>query len=232
VSIDDGGLVVKPDAGAPQLAEEAKSAETRKRTENGDRVQNGGAEETEEGVSNRQEQQPPRARRFHGSVTLNPVGLGRDASDMANEIIQHLMKQPGAKVEITLKYRLRFQTARPTTWCAPSARTAEPSSSRPSTSRNRELAQRRVQRSLVPLAVTTALRWPAYFRRLLFGTHRSEGRLPQQSLFVFFGFVTGGTSPSNPILHHPNVKPEIAAYSHSLQLPSLNQPIHGAWMNM
>jgi hypothetical protein len=36
-------------------------------------------------------------------VTLNPVRLGRDASDIANEIVQHLMKQPGARVEVTLE---------------------------------------------------------------------------------------------------------------------------------
>ena len=101
-----------------KLAEEAKRGERE-----GDLDTGGGKEETPKDGSKVKE--PPRARRFHGSVTLNPVRLGRDASDMANEIVQHLTKQPGAKVEITLEIlRLKFQMGHRTTWYERSTRIA------------------------------------------------------------------------------------------------------------
>ncbi|MGO9060392.1 MAG: ATP-binding protein [Candidatus Binataceae bacterium] len=112
VSIDSGGLVVKPDVAAPQLAEEGKRTEEAKRGANGEAQPGGGEEESPKGGA-KQEEEPPRARRFHGSVTLNPVRLGRDASDMANEIVQHLMKQPGAKVEITLEIQAEIPSGAP-----------------------------------------------------------------------------------------------------------------------
>ena len=104
--------MVKPDTAAPQLAEEKKLAEEAKRGEReGDLDTGGGKEETPKDPSKVKE--PPRARRFHGSVTLNPVRLGRDASDMANEIVQHLTKQPGAKVEITLEIQAEIPDGAP-----------------------------------------------------------------------------------------------------------------------
>ena len=42
-------------------------------------------------------------RRFHASVTIDPVRLGRDASQIAEEVIQHLTRIVGARVEITLE---------------------------------------------------------------------------------------------------------------------------------
>jgi hypothetical protein len=103
VSVDGGGLVVKPEVAAPQLARETKSTEEATAGGNGKSGQPGGGAEETPGDGSRQEEEPTRSQRFHGSVTLNPVRLGRDASDMANEIVQHLMKQRGAKVEITLE---------------------------------------------------------------------------------------------------------------------------------
>ena len=46
---------------------------------------------------------PPQLRRFHGSVTVDPVRLGRDASRIAEEVVQHLSTIVGANVEITLE---------------------------------------------------------------------------------------------------------------------------------
>ena len=47
--------------------------------------------------------QPPQLRRFHASVTIDPLRLGRDASKIAEEVIQHLTRIVGARVEITLE---------------------------------------------------------------------------------------------------------------------------------
>ena len=44
-------------------------------------------------------------RRFHGSVKVDPLRLGRDASRIAEEVVQHLTGLVGAKVEISLEIR-------------------------------------------------------------------------------------------------------------------------------
>jgi predicted AAA+ superfamily ATPase len=46
---------------------------------------------------------PPKARRFYGSVQLDPARVGRDASRIADEVIAHLVGQMGAEVTITLE---------------------------------------------------------------------------------------------------------------------------------
>lgn len=46
---------------------------------------------------------PPKLGRFHGSVLVDPLRLGRDAGRIAEEIVQHLTGLVGAKVEITIE---------------------------------------------------------------------------------------------------------------------------------
>jgi len=48
-------------------------------------------------------QPAPTYRRFHGSVQLDSLRVGRDASRIADEVIQHLSKYIGANVEVTLE---------------------------------------------------------------------------------------------------------------------------------
>lgn len=45
----------------------------------------------------------PKPRRFHGSVPIDPLRVGRDASRIAEEVIQHLTGMVGSNVEITLE---------------------------------------------------------------------------------------------------------------------------------
>ena len=45
----------------------------------------------------------PKPRRFHGTVQVDPLRLGRDAARIAEEIIQHLTGIVGANVEITVE---------------------------------------------------------------------------------------------------------------------------------
>ncbi len=45
----------------------------------------------------------PQLRRFHGSVKVDPLRLGRDAARIAEEVVQHLTGLLGANVEITLE---------------------------------------------------------------------------------------------------------------------------------
>ena len=41
--------------------------------------------------------------RFHGSVQVDPLRLGRDAARIAEEIVQHLTGLVGSNVEITIE---------------------------------------------------------------------------------------------------------------------------------
>jgi hypothetical protein len=46
---------------------------------------------------------PPRPRRFHGTVTLDPARAGRDASKIADEVLTHLVGLLGSSVRVTLE---------------------------------------------------------------------------------------------------------------------------------
>ena len=52
--------------------------------------------------------------RFHGSVQIDPLRLGRDASRIAEEVVQHLSSIVGADVEITLEIQPNSQMERQT----------------------------------------------------------------------------------------------------------------------
>ena len=52
-----------------------------------------------------------RLRRFHGTVSLDPARVGRDASRIADEVIAHLAGQVGAEVMVTLEIEASFPTA-------------------------------------------------------------------------------------------------------------------------
>ncbi len=46
---------------------------------------------------------PRRPTRFHGSVTLDPTRVGKDAGNIAEEVIAHLVGLVGADVTVTLE---------------------------------------------------------------------------------------------------------------------------------
>ena len=50
----------------------------------------------------------PELRRFHGSVRLDPVRLGRDAARIAEEVVQHLSAIVGADVQVTLDVQVEL----------------------------------------------------------------------------------------------------------------------------
>jgi hypothetical protein len=47
--------------------------------------------------------QPVVLRRFHGSVKLDSIRIGRDASRIGEEVVQHLSGLVGANVDVTLE---------------------------------------------------------------------------------------------------------------------------------
>ncbi len=52
-------------------------------------------------------------RRFHGSVYLDPMRLGRDAGKVAEEVVQHMAGILGAKVEVTLEIHAEIPSGAP-----------------------------------------------------------------------------------------------------------------------
>ena len=56
---------------------------------------------------------PPKARRYHGSVQLDPTRLGRDAGVIADEVIAHLAALLGANVRLTLEIEAEIPDGAP-----------------------------------------------------------------------------------------------------------------------
>src|SRR5262249_34668470 len=109
VIADDRALLVKPEVAAAQLAADQQSAATAPgaTTQSGS-TSSGGAVSTDTFPSG-QTGDPPappasqELRRFHGSVKVEPLRLGRDAARIAEEVVQHLTGLVGANVEITIE---------------------------------------------------------------------------------------------------------------------------------
>jgi hypothetical protein len=56
---------------------------------------------------------PPLLKRFHGSVMLDEMRVGRDAGGIAEEVIAHLSGITGAKVRVTLEIEAAIPTGAP-----------------------------------------------------------------------------------------------------------------------
>ncbi len=52
-------------------------------------------------------------RRFHASAELDPVRLGRDASRIAEEVVQHLASVAGGTVTVTLEIQANLPDGAP-----------------------------------------------------------------------------------------------------------------------
>lgn len=110
VLLESDTLVVKPDIAATQIAADraaAMPATTLEAATGGDG--SGSAVSTvtplDRGASVQAPttETAPQLRRFHGSVVLDAIRLGRDASRIAEEVVQHLASIVGSNVEITLE---------------------------------------------------------------------------------------------------------------------------------
>ncbi len=108
VVVDDRSLLVKPDVAAAQFDAERQPDPF---PTNGPEPEpgrgSGSVSTTHTTGSGRSTTttitpQTPQLRRFHGSVTLDARRLGRDASRIAEEVVQHLSSIVGADVQITL----------------------------------------------------------------------------------------------------------------------------------
>ncbi len=101
ITVDDGGLLVRPEVARQQI-----DAETAPPVSPGE---SSGSSATPpiDGVRPTPEPpvpaQPPKPRRYHGTVALDPARVGRDASRIADEVVTHLVGLVGSNVKITLE---------------------------------------------------------------------------------------------------------------------------------
>jgi predicted AAA+ superfamily ATPase len=89
VTADDPGLLVRPDAAKRQIEQE-----TAPRVRAGAEADDGkshGPEPTAPGAHPSAPTQPPKPRRYHGTMTLDPARVGRDAGRIADEVVTHLV---------------------------------------------------------------------------------------------------------------------------------------------
>jgi predicted AAA+ superfamily ATPase len=114
VLLDGQSLLVKPEAADAQMQAEAKKqteasatagAEAPGATTGAVHSGAGGKQTSKPGDSTGGVVTPPplQLRRFHASVKIDPLRLGRDAAQIAEEVVQHLTRILGAQVEITLE---------------------------------------------------------------------------------------------------------------------------------
>ena len=109
VLLDGQSVLVKPEVADKQMQADAAAqmGDPTGAVSGGKDGGNGGGKSTkkEGGTSDPKKvktPETPQFRRFHGSVRLDPLRLGRDAGQIAEEVVQHLAKIVGAEVEITL----------------------------------------------------------------------------------------------------------------------------------
>jgi predicted AAA+ superfamily ATPase len=109
VLLEGESVLVRPDVAAAQLAAEQAQPGTTVPAGNGSGAQpigivpSPGTVTLPVGPVTPPVVEPPKPRRFFGSVKLDPVRLARDADRIAQEVVQHLSGMAGAELEVTLE---------------------------------------------------------------------------------------------------------------------------------
>jgi hypothetical protein len=112
VLMDGNSLLVKPDVAAKHI--EIEGASIQRKLEETGGVAGELKPEREETPEDTSLQAPEKKiRRFHGSVKRDARRLGRDAGRIAEEIVQHLVLQSGADVEVTLEINAELSKGAP-----------------------------------------------------------------------------------------------------------------------
>ena len=98
LSVDDRGLIVRPDVAKRQLESEQQSTESEEGKKPGGSSPSPGKEPRARTPSS----SPPSYRYYHGTVELDPGRVGREASTIATEVIAHLVGLGDADVKVTI----------------------------------------------------------------------------------------------------------------------------------
>lgn len=104
-------LLVRPEVARQQFDREVPKA-------NGDEDNGGDLNgDCEDGGNGTEEKngnlEPPKAKRFHGTVSLDPIGVGLDAGLIAEEVIAHLAGLSGGTVKVTLEIEAELPEGTP-----------------------------------------------------------------------------------------------------------------------
>ena len=102
VSSDDAGLLVRPEVARKQIDDETSSIIRVPGPTAGGTVEMPGTPTGQASNEPTAPAQPPKPKRFHGTVVLDSARVGRDASRIADEVITHLVGLVGSNVKITL----------------------------------------------------------------------------------------------------------------------------------
>jgi hypothetical protein len=115
ILVDGQTVLVKPDVASAQIEADQKAAAaavgTGSATTTTNNESNGGKTTTTvsggtnptAGAGGTAVISPPKLRRFHGTVDIDTLRLGRDAGRIAEEVVQHLSTLPGVTVKVTLE---------------------------------------------------------------------------------------------------------------------------------
>jgi hypothetical protein len=101
IAANDAGLLVRPDAAKRQIEQETVPGVPASAD-----IGNGkshGPGPIIPGDQPSAPAQPPKPRRYHGTVILDPTRAGRDASRIADEVLSHLVGIVGSSVRVTLE---------------------------------------------------------------------------------------------------------------------------------
>jgi len=102
IAADDTGLLVRPEIAKQQIAQEtAPPVPPGPDTSDGKSPDIGSS--TQPGAHPTAPTQVPRPRRYHGTVSLDPARVGRDAGKIADEVVTHLVGLLGSSVRVTLE---------------------------------------------------------------------------------------------------------------------------------
>lgn len=127
VMMDGRSVLVKPDVALRQMREDSERQQGGEGVPGGERKSGGrgpgfgpeGRTGATGGAGSGGE--PPvgeepklqQVRRFYGSVALDPIRLQRDASTVANEVLQHFTSLVGTEVEVSLEISVRSEAGIP-----------------------------------------------------------------------------------------------------------------------
>jgi len=105
-------LLVKPDTAIRQREADAadRDKKGKDQTPEGDQTANGGSADPEPTPT---PAPVKRLTRYHGAVSLSPQRMGRDAGQIAEEIVAHLLALPGATLEVTLEIEAEMPQGAP-----------------------------------------------------------------------------------------------------------------------
>jgi predicted AAA+ superfamily ATPase len=122
VQQEGGSLVVKPGVAAEQQRQDSEAAQAKAGNGTTTVAESGQAEVHDQTADTivsgtplvqetgtRTPSAAPTYRRFHGSVQIDSLRVGRDAGRIADEVIQHLTKLIGSDVQVTLEIQARLQ---------------------------------------------------------------------------------------------------------------------------